>query len=106
MDEKLIKQILDRLSRLESVVLGENKDTAKKKGSATKYKGATGGVRLLVDQGFFSKKRQFGEICEAASSRDYHYSRQAFQEALSRLSKGRELVALTEKGKKVYAIRK
>jgi len=107
MDESSIKEILRRIERLEAVVFAKGTKPTNSKNESSKHKGATGGIRLLVDEGFFSKKKPFGEICDAAATRGYHYSKQAFHEALTRLAtKEKILVALTEGGKKVYAVRR
>lgn len=108
-DEKTIKQIFSRLEKLERAVFrsGKNAVTQLEK-DAKKYKGATGGIRLLADEGYFDKKRTFGDICKALESKGYHYTKQAVQTPLNNLSspKKRLLVALTEKGRKLYAKRK
>ena len=107
MDEKIYVEIVRRIERLEKVVFADSAKSNVKKISSNKHKGATGGIRLLIEEGFFDRKRLFGEVCNAASAHEYHYSKQAFQEALTRLStKEKVLVALQEKGKKVYAIRR
>ena len=109
MDDKVLKGIISRLERLEHEVFRSGKQVANKRAADTKkYKGATGGIRLLVDEGFFNKKRSFSEICKALENKDYHYSKQAVQTPLNNLSssKGKLLVALTEKGRKLYAKRK
>ncbi len=107
MDEKDYTEIVRRIERLEKAVFADTAKPTAKKAESNTHKGATGGIRLLIEEGFFNHKRHFGDVCSAASERGYHYSKQAFQEALKRLSmKDRTLVALEEKGKKVYAIRK
>ena len=110
MNEKLLKTINARLTRLERKVFGSNEkpvDSAPKD-AKKKYKGATGGIRLLLDENFFDKKRYFREVCKALELKGYYYSKQAVQTPLNNLSssKGKVLVALTEKGKKLYAKRK
>ncbi len=107
-DDKTIKQIILRLEKLERAVFAQVKTkSGKSKVDPKKYKGATGGIRLLVAEGFFDKKRSFTEICKALEGKGYHYSKQAAQTPLNRLSsKEKLLVALTEKGKKLYAKRK
>ena len=105
MDEKAYAEIMRRIELLEKAVFADNAKPVAKKTESNTHKGATGGIRLLIEEGFFNHKRLFGDVCSAASARGYHYSKQAFQEALKRLSmKERTLVALEEKGKKVYAI--
>ena len=109
MDDKVLRDIVSRLERLERAVFGSGKETANKQhADAKKYKGATGGIRLLVDEGYFDKKRSFGEICKDLESKGYHYSKQAVQTPLNNLSspKRKQLVAFTEKGRKLYAKRK
>lgn len=108
-DEKVLKVIMSRLEKLERAVFrsGKNATTQPDK-DAKKYKGATGGIRLLADEGYFDKKRTFGDICKALENKDYHYTKQAVQTPLNNLSSSKKklLVALTEKGRKLYAKRK
>lgn len=109
MDKKILTRIIARLARLERKVFGYNRQPVDSKlKDAKKYKGATGGIRLLLDENFFAKKRFFHEVCKALESKGYHYSKQAVQTPLKNLSssKGKVLVALTEKGRKLYAKRK
>lgn len=108
-DDKGLKKIIARLVKLEHAVFGAGRGGASKMLADTKkYKGATGGIRLLTDEGFFDKKRSFGEVCKALEDKGYHYTRQAVQTPLNTLSssKGKLLVALTESGRKLYAKRK
>lgn len=71
------------------------------------FTGATGGLRLLVSNGFFNQRRRFSEIEKELNKQGYHYSKQAIQTPLNRLSRSSgPLVALKEKGHKVYAKRK
>jgi hypothetical protein len=105
MDNKTLT-IEQRLARLEKAVFG-----AKDKQALTKpakgFKGATGGVRFLISEGFFKKKQGLSEVRTALSSNGYHYSKQAVHGALNNLtSKGGPLVSLEEAGRKVYAERK
>ncbi len=108
-DEKVIKQIISRLEKLERADFHSGKKTAgQERPDAKKYKGATGGIRLLADEGYFDKKRTFGDICKALENKSYHYTKQAVQTPLNNLSSSKKkfLVALTEKGRKLYAKRK
>lgn len=104
--DKTIKNLLVRVVKLENVVFNKQSDTPKKVKNQD-FKGATGGIRFLISKGFFSKKRSFGEIRKALSENSYHYSAQAVQTPLNKLSRtGGFLVALKEDGKKIYAERK
>ena len=108
-DNRILKEIISRLEKLEHAVLVSRTKRAKAEvADDKKYSGATGGIRLLVREGYFDKKRFFGEICTALATKGYHYSKQAVQTPLNSLSatKRGPLVALKEKGKKLYAKRK
>lgn len=105
-DERMAKEILSRLDRLEKVVLGGKKKRPPNK-EKQDFSGPAGGVRLLVSQGFFKVKRQLGEVRKALGKDDYHYGPQQVHTALNRLSKrDGPLVASKEGGKKVYVNRK
>jgi len=105
-NDKIIKNLVSRVEKLERAVLGKGK----KKSNDTErgdFKGATGGLRLLIAKGFFNRKQNFGGIKKALVDRDYNYSNQAVQTPLNKLSKaGGPLVGFKEAGKKVYAKRK
>lgn len=102
----ILKDLQDRIARLEQVLLGK-RQRMPGKADPGDFKGATGGVRLLTTKGYFNRKRTFGEIKEALASHGYHYSKQAIQTPLNKLSKpGSLLVSFREGGRKVYAKRK
>lgn len=104
--DKIISGLVTRIEKLEKAVFGGVKPKPQFSGKKD-FKGATGGLRLLISKGFFDRKRSFGEIKEALASHDYHYSNQAVQTPLNNLSKaGGLLVSFKEGGKKVYAKRK
>ena len=108
-DAKVVEKIFSRLDKLEHEVFGTQKRISDKQAAdLKKYTGATGGIRLLADESFFDQKRQFNEVRKALEDKEYHYSKQAVQAALNNLStfKGNVLVALNEKGRKLYAKRK
>lgn len=95
-----------RIEKLEKSVFG-NGEAKSRGGKKEIFKGATGGVRLLVSNGYFDEKRQFAQITSELEKLGYHYSKQAVQEALNRLSHvGGPLVSLVERGRKAYAKRK
>ncbi len=108
--EKTIEDLVARLEKLEAAVFGQAGQKKKTKVESAKsqdFNGATGGLRLLVSKGFFDRKRSFSEIETELVKQGYHYSKQAVQTPLNRLSKtGGSLVGFKEKGKKVYAKRK
>jgi len=57
--EKIIKQILNRLERLESAVFRKNDQKIKlSKKKVKSFKGTTGGIRLLISKSFFKGKKK------------------------------------------------
>ncbi|MBT9170688.1 MAG: hypothetical protein DDT18_01033 [Actinobacteria bacterium] len=101
-EEKILKQILSRLERLETAVFGEKNLTNKLVRNKMKFKGITGGIRLLVSQGFFKDKKTFTETKTKLRKNGYYSSLQAIQTALNSLSvPGGALVKFKE-GKKIY----
>jgi hypothetical protein len=109
-DDKILKSLISRVDKLERAVFRPQKAVADEKlgGAKKNYAGATGGIRLLADSGYFDKKRTFGEVCKALEDKGYVYSKQAVQTPLNLLSsvKSGLLVGLKERGRKVYAKRK
>jgi len=106
--EEINKQIFERIERLEKAVFSKQKKTVKFPLKEEKnFRGATGGLRLLISKGFFNSKKTFAEIKKELANQDYHYSDQAIQTPLNNFSKsGGPLVGFKEGGKKVYAKRK
>lgn len=98
-----INGLLQRIEKLERAVFRTAKPAPAKKA----FDGATGGVRFLIDNNFFSRRRFFHEVEAELKKHDYHYSKSAIQMPLNRLSSSKgPLVALKDKGKKVYVKRK
>jgi len=73
-----------RIEALERVVFGAKlKQRALPK---SEFKGAIGGLRLLLSNGFFDQRRRFSEIETELNKQGYHYSKQAIQTPLNRFS--------------------
>lgn len=71
------------------------------------YSGATGGVRLLISQGYFDSKKDLTTVRKGLGEQGYHYSSQAIHEALKTVSKtGGPLVMIKETNTRLYANRK
>ncbi len=109
--ESATNDIIVRIEALERAVFGANaKPVASRKAVKSPtddFKGATGGLRLLISNGFFDRRRKFSEIESELNKQGYHYSKQAIQTPLNRLSvQTGPLVGLKEQGHKVYVKRK
>jgi len=96
-EDKSIDGILLRIEKLERAVFGQRKSAAPKRDG---FAGATGGLRFLIAQGFFDRKRNFSGIEAELHKHNYYYSKQAIQTPLNNLSKGGgALVGFKEMGK-------
>lgn len=95
---------------LERAVLGNAKSKMGKSSvpaNTGNFDGATGGVRFIFSKGFFDGRQVFSAVQKELQDNGYHYSKQAIQNALTRLSaKSGPLVALRDKGAKIYVKRK
>ncbi|MCF8478316.1 MAG: hypothetical protein K9G60_14910 [Pseudolabrys sp.] len=105
------KEIIARIEALENVVFGKavkgTKPTKRTSSPGDQFKGSTGGLRLLISKGFFDSRRKFSEIEAELNKQGYHYSKQAIQTPLNRLSnQSGPLIGLKQGGHKVYVKRK
>lgn len=102
--------LIARVEALERAVFGRNTKSVAKFNAASpadNFKGATGGLRLLISKSFFDRRRKFSEIETELNKQGYHYSKQAIQTPLNRLSvQTGPLVSLREQGHKIYVKRK
>lgn len=102
--------IIKRLDRLERQVFGgKGKQVLRedKRGRKLDFSGPTGGLRFLVSRDFFKTKKNFSDVRVELEKHGYHYSPQAVDVGLRRLSKLKgPLVALKQGGKKFYGERK
>jgi hypothetical protein len=106
MNENRSREIIKRLKGLEEAVFG-------KKGRQTRisqsegFTGLKGGLRLLIERGFFKAKKALSATKQELEKQGYHYSAAAIQTTLNRLStRAGPLAAFREGGKKVYVRRK
>ena len=101
-----VEKMEERVARLETAVFG-SKSGHHQQTSSSGFNGATGGVRFLVSKNFFNAKRAFGDVRNALTKNDYHYSRQAVQTALKGLcARKGPLNMLKERGSNFYVNRK
>lgn len=105
MNDKTMKDLFARLDRLEKAVFGD-KFTVPEKKSGRKRKGPAQGIRVLIEEGCFSKKQRLSDVI-TLSAKGYHYSTQAIDTALRRLaSRKGPLVVLKGSGLNTYVNRK
>jgi len=101
--DKMIKQILIRLDRLELAVFGKKSLKTKSLKSKKEFKGTTGGIRLLISKGSFkNRKKEFTEIKKELRENGYYSSLQAIQTALNKLSTPKGPLIKFKEGKKNY----
>jgi len=106
MEEKVINEILKRLGRLEKAVFTSGAKKAVKPENE-QFAGPSGGIKLLISNGFFKAKRNLAQVKDALAKEDYHYTSAPVQTALNRLSiRTGPLAASKEGGNKVYVKRK
>lgn len=115
--QKEIKEIRAALERIEQALAGHSKASRQAKSKVGKkpaeigenadFSGPAGGLRLLLSKGYFKQRRQFADVMQTLKADGYLYRKQAFHNALTRMSKlGGPLIFIKEGGKKVYAERK
>lgn len=106
MIDKTVINIISRLERLETAVFGDQGSRVKKP-SQDHFRGATGGIRLLISKNLFNSKRALREIRSALAENGYHYSRQAVNMALKGLAaRTGPLTLIKEGGRNLYVNRK
>ena len=79
-DEKRIGEIERRLENIEKIVFSEKE---KKKWSKVDHSGLRGGIRLLIDNGFFNQLRTVNEVSNELKREGYHYPLPSVSKALS-----------------------
>lgn len=103
-----LQDIISRLEKLEKVVFPERQDeVVSPPNSSNNFKGPKGGILLLIEKSFFETPHAAPEVKDEIVKNGYHYSIQAVQTALNRLSSTQgPLNALKDGKKKVYVRRK
>ncbi|KKS66430.1 MAG: hypothetical protein UV35_C0015G0016 [candidate division WWE3 bacterium GW2011_GWB1_42_6] len=103
-----LQNIISRLEKLEKAVFAQAKDKETNlKGPLNTFNGPKGGILLLIKNSFFKMPHAALEVKEEITKSGYHYSIQAVQTALNRLSdKQGPLNTLKDGKKKVYVKRK
>jgi len=109
MNEESIKKefskIKTRLDKLEKTVFQDKKLTITQ---VSDYSGLRGGIRLLINNSFFSNPKSLNEIMEELQRENYHYGIAVVAEALSvSFTKKQKVLTRFKEGKIFkYVIRK
>lgn len=111
MSEEILKRLDEleaRVSRVESKIIAEKKNSPVVESGSKSYDGLIGGINLLLDDGYFKSLRSSSEVHKELSSKNYYYSLSSVDKALrvDFLTKKRQLARVKENGKWKYAIRK
>jgi hypothetical protein len=111
--QKLVEQINLLVSELAGLagVPKINQDIQKERSSGKKEKntsGATGGIRMLVNEGKLDSPKQLPEIVEFLRQEGRHYAVQSISMGLLNLVRERVLTRFRDKGAKSwkYAVRR
>ncbi len=102
------EDIIGRLEKLEKAVFARKNDPGVSISTSPRnFSGPKGGILMLIESNFFQTPRVASEVMSSLGENGYHYSIQAIQTALNRLSnlKG-PLNTLRGGKKKMYVKRK
>lgn len=106
--EKKIEELIEKISNLEkrlSKIEGEPTIIKKSKGG---FQGLSGGIRLLLKNGFLNEPKSVKEIYEELAREGYHYPKRSVDKLLRvNFMKKQKLLTRIKKGKVwEYVIRK
>jgi len=109
--KKLTEQIISLVNELaESAGVKPKKTPVSIKTTKRKLIGATGGLRLLIDEGYFDSPKQLPEVVDKLRQEGRHYSQAAVSMGLLNLVRERILTRVKEKEGKIkvwkYVIRR
>ncbi|MCB2230671.1 hypothetical protein KQH82_08140 [bacterium] len=111
--QDIVKDIHKMVDELAGLVEGQGTRRApaassRRKADARSTKGATGGVRLLVADGYFNEPRELSEVVGELKKEGRHYAKSTVSMALLSLTRERLLTRLENKATKnwQYVIRR
>lgn len=105
--QKLANQIVELVSELAGLAgvkidVESPPKSAETEKNKKKYSGATGGVRLLLKEGFFDEPKRLLEVSNQLKMEGRHYPNPSLSMGLLNLVRERELIRIQEKGKKTW----
>ncbi len=109
--EQIIKEIMRLVSELANMGIPVDKTAAglalQQNSTIRNYKGAIGGIRLLVDEGYFAEPKTLQEVVQKLTENGRYCLRPAISMNLLNLVRERILIRTKMDGKKWrYVIRK
>ncbi|MDD4804858.1 MAG: hypothetical protein PHN69_06870 [Candidatus Pacebacteria bacterium] len=110
--EKIVQQIFMLVKELAQITdkdfVCTTKSEEQKPLSIKNKKGATGGIRTLVDNGYMDDPRILSEIIERLKQEGRHYTKATISMGLLSLVREKILIRFRDKGQKMwkYVIRK
>ena len=109
--EALVKQINDlvqELGKLAGVEVEKSSASSQKSKVKSKkeYSGTTGGIRMLIDDGYFSVPKVKKDVINKLAEEGRYYSNPSISMSLLNLVKERKLSRIGKKGSWKYVIRK
>lgn len=105
--QELANQIIELVSELAELAgvkinIESPPKSAEKEKNEKKYKGATGGVRLLLKDGFFDEPKRLLDVITQLKMEGRHYPKPSLSMGLLSLVRERKLLRIPEKGKKTW----
>jgi len=101
-------KIEKRLQKIEKAVFTKPRVSKKQDKSSDGYDGLSGGIRLLIHNGFFKKPKELKEIFAELKRENYHYSKASISKILARdfVKKAKTLTRIKEGKYFKYVLRK
>jgi len=112
LDEKTMKDILERLEKLEarvsSLLEAQRRPSEKPMPVKEEFKGLAGGISLLIKNGFLNTPRPVGEIQKELERLGYYHQAGAIRTALNRdfMKKKQILTRIMKDAKWHYILKK
>ncbi|TRZ64626.1 MAG: hypothetical protein D4Q79_01170 [Spirochaetia bacterium] len=100
--DEIIARVLELAELAGGEIIPELKWAQGTKDVLRVIRGATGGLRVLVDEGYFDNPRQLSEIIEKLKQEGRHYPSATISMGLLNLVKERVLMRFRDKGDKKW----
>lgn len=100
-----IREIKERLVEIERIVLSKK---SKPISTSQNYQSLSGGVRFLINQGFFNKLRSLNEVISELQKEGYYFPKESVSTCLIRdfVKRSKMLQRINEEKRWKYVLRK